>query len=141
MIIIPELETVVLQPPRTGTTSLRDAILKEYPSAFLLYRHMEADGIPFGYKHWRTVTQVRHPLSRLWSVYKYMKQPKVKARTNEQWIKKVQAAADRPFAEWLTEPTVFTTPAFPATQTTGHETVLCGRCQSRLSLSGYGRRP
>lgn len=113
MIIIPEIQTVLLQPPRTGTTSVRDAVLGTYPQAFLLYRHMEADGIPFGYKHWRTVTQVRDPLSRLISVYRYMKDPKVKKRTNLDWIARMKAASNRPFVDWLSDPTIFTSSGLP----------------------------
>ncbi len=48
MIIIPELTTVVVCPPRTGSTSLKDAILERYTEAFMLYRHMEANQIPMG---------------------------------------------------------------------------------------------
>lgn len=49
MILIPELETVVILVPRTGSGSLRRAIAEAYPSSMLVYRHMEADGIPAGY--------------------------------------------------------------------------------------------
>jgi hypothetical protein len=71
MIIIPEIETVVILVPRTGSGSLYRAVLKKYKNSFLLYRHMEADGIPIGYDRWRKVGVVRHPLARLWSFYNY----------------------------------------------------------------------
>lgn len=113
MLIIPEIETVVLQPPRTGTTSLRDAVLKKYPQSFLLYRHMEADGIPFGYTHWRRVCQIRHPYQRLQSMYLYMKNPKIKERTCLEWVSRMQTASDKSFDLWLEDLEHFTSPGIP----------------------------
>jgi hypothetical protein len=72
MIIIPELETIVITPPRTASTSLHKAIKESYPDAIGLYRHMEASGIPQGYDMWKKIGIVRQPLERLWSLYKYI---------------------------------------------------------------------
>lgn len=72
MIIIPEIETVVILVPRTGSGSLRKAIAQRYPKSFMLYRHMEADGVPQGYDRWRRVGVVRNPVERLWSLYKFL---------------------------------------------------------------------
>ena len=72
MILIPEIETVVILVPRTGTTSLIKAIKERYPEAIRLYRHMEADGIPAGYDAWDKVGVARDPVERLWSLYKYL---------------------------------------------------------------------
>lgn len=71
MIIVPEIQTVVLLVPRTGSGSLRRAVLGKYPQAYQLYRHMEADGVPVGYDRWRRVGVVRHPIDRLFSMYKF----------------------------------------------------------------------
>ena len=71
MIIIPEIKTVVICVPRTGSTSLKKAVRDKYPGAFLPYRHMEASGVPFGYENWRKVGLLRKPLERLWSLYRY----------------------------------------------------------------------
>lgn len=71
MIIIPELETIVITPPRTASTALFEAVAENYPNAFSPYRHMEANGVPVGYDVWRKIGVVREPLERLWSVYKY----------------------------------------------------------------------
>lgn len=71
MIIIPEIKTVVICVPRTGTTSLKKAVKAAYPEAFLPYRHMEAHGTPHGYEGWAKVGVVRRPLERLWSLYRY----------------------------------------------------------------------
>ncbi len=73
MLLIPELEKILLLVPRTGTTALKNAILEAYPKSMLLYRHMEADGVPQGYDRWEKIGVVRHPIARLWSLYKYTK--------------------------------------------------------------------
>lgn len=73
MLLIPEIETVVILVPRCASTSIIKAITAEYPQTIRLYRHMEADGVPFGYDHWRRVGMVREPVARLWSVYKFMR--------------------------------------------------------------------
>lgn len=73
MIIVPKLKKVVILVPRTGSGSLYRAIMCRYPDAMMLYRHMEAGGAPLGYDKWDIVGVVRHPLERLWSLYKYTK--------------------------------------------------------------------
>jgi len=73
VIIVPELETVVLLNPRTGTGSLYRALLAKYDRAFMLYRHMEAEGVPRGYDRWRKVGVVRHPVDRIYSLYLFLK--------------------------------------------------------------------
>jgi len=71
MLIVPELNAVFILPPRTGSDTLCVELMKAHPNAFLLYRHMEADGLPVGYEAWRKVGFVRHPVARLWSLFKY----------------------------------------------------------------------
>lgn len=112
MIIIPELETVLLQPPRTGTTSIREAVLKKYPKAFAPYRHMEYAGIPVGYERWRVVCQVRNPYQRMVSLFNYMKNPEVREDTDPVWIEKVKAETTLGFSHWLRNGSfVFANPA------------------------------
>jgi hypothetical protein len=101
MIIIPELETVLLQPPRTGTSSVKDAVLNTYPKAFMLYRHMEANGIPVGYEKFHIVCQVRCPFERMESLFKYMSNPEFREDTNPTWFARVQAATAGGFEDWL----------------------------------------
>lgn len=72
MIIVPELETVFVLVPRTGSGTLYRELMRVYPRSFLLYRHMEADGVPQGYDRWKRVGFVRHPITRLYSLYKFM---------------------------------------------------------------------
>lgn len=117
MIIIPELETVVILPPRTGSKALRNALLATHHQAFMPYRHMEADGIPHGYDQWRKVGICRHPVDRLWSLYRYMKvmgegrEPDGKGKWEPGYVKAQAEAADRPFDEWIIHNrTPFTTP-------------------------------
>lgn len=72
MILIPELEKIILMPPKTGSTALKDAILKKYPLAFVLYRHGEANMIPHGYDTWEKLGLIRDPLDRLYSLFCYL---------------------------------------------------------------------
>lgn len=72
MLIIPELETVFILVPRTGSGAIRRAVAAAYPASLQIYRHMEADGVPAGYDRWRRIGVVRHPVDRLWSLYKYL---------------------------------------------------------------------
>lgn len=102
MIIIPEIETVVIQPPRTGTTALRKVLMETYPDAINLYRHMERDGIPEPYQHWKCVVQWRRPLDRLMSLYRYMRQPtSTSGNIHPQWLKDVRADTDQHFRDWI----------------------------------------
>jgi len=73
MLLIPEIETVVILVPRAGSTSIKRAVLAKYPEAMMIYRHMEADGVPFGYDRWRKIGVVHNPIDRLCSLYKYLK--------------------------------------------------------------------
>lgn len=101
MLIIPELKTVVLQPPRTGTSSLKSAVLDKYEDAFLLYRHMEYAGIPAGYESWRVISQVRNPFTRMESLFQYMSAPKLKANTDPEWLERTKAETRYGFEHWL----------------------------------------
>lgn len=99
MIIIPEIEVVVITPPRTASTSLHKAIKANYPDAIGLYRHMEASGIPPGYDMWPKVGIVRDPLERLWSLYKYIQ---LKKSNYRQQIEKTKGEFELPeFSEWI----------------------------------------
>lgn len=108
MIIIPERELVIITPPRTGSTSMLTACKLKYPLTMSLYRHMEADGIPFGYDHWRRVGIVRHPFLRLWSLYHYLRDLPDKGG----WYSRLgEDARSNPFSYWLREGTMpFTNP-------------------------------
>jgi len=109
MILIPEIETVVILVPRTGTTALIRAIKHRYPDAIRLYRHMEADGIPRGYDQWAKVGVVRNPLHRLFSLYCYLKT--FDGPYPEEYLESQRASVDRDFSDWiLNNETPFTNP-------------------------------
>lgn len=111
MIIIPEIETVVILVPRTGTTALKKAVKDRYPESMLLYRHMEADGIPRGYERWRKVGVIREPTDRLISLYKYLKTFDGKGKHALEYVNKMNRSVDMPFDRWLIEnEIVFTSP-------------------------------
>lgn len=101
MIIVPEIETVILQPPRTGSSSVKDAVLAKYKSAFMLYRHMEYAGLPSGYDRWRVICQVREPHRRLESLFKYMRDPELRGDTDPVWLESVRKATEKGFEHWL----------------------------------------
>jgi len=111
MIIIPELERVVIQPPRTGSTSLRVAIAERYPKSFYPYHHMEHEGIPHGYDHWTSVGIMRNPVERLFSMYKYMGSY-TNPNTDQQWIANMRKDVDRSFGDWLMYSTELFTDAY-----------------------------
>lgn len=110
MLIIPELETVLILVPRTGSGSLRRAVQARYPQSILLYRHMEADGVPAGYDRWDKVGFIRNPLDRLWSLYKFMRSYANPAH-DEAYCASMRQSAAVPFERWLVENmTPFTSP-------------------------------
>lgn len=109
MILIPELQRVLILVPRTGSGSLRRAIMAKYPKAMLVYRHMEADGVPAGYDYWPKVGVVRHPVDRLWSLYKFLKD--FDGEHDPAYINAMRESVGMSFSEWiLGNQTVFTSP-------------------------------
>lgn len=72
MLIVPEMKAVFILVPRTGSGSFYREMQRVYPRSMLLYRHMEADGVPQGYEQWRRIGFVRHPLARLQSLHRFM---------------------------------------------------------------------
>ena len=111
MMIIPEIQTVVIQPPGTGSASIKDDILKNYPAAFSPYRHMECGGIPIGYDVWHTVCIVRRPLERLHSIYRYMSRVESSILSSQSCAARLQANVARTFEDWLIQSReVFTDP-------------------------------
>lgn len=115
MILIPEIETVVILVPRTGSSSLRRAVVARYPKAMMIYRHMEADGVPAGYDMWPKIGVVRHPVDRLWSLYKFL--GTFGGAHDPSYIADMRRQVERPFADWLlNNETVFTSPYDRANQ-------------------------
>jgi hypothetical protein len=115
MLIVPEIESVIIQPPRTGSTALRDAVLDRYPKAITLFRHMERPGIPMGYENWNIFCLVRDPFDRLVSIYNYMTDFRPTSKpgggATAEWIARMSGDTNRPFADWLEQSTeVFTDP-------------------------------
>lgn len=103
MIIIPEKEIVLVTPPRTGSTSLWNQVSRSFPLAFRIYRHMEADGVPFGYDRWRRVGVFRDPIARLWSLYHYCRHIAFTDRGTPTWRAKLWLSVQPPFEEWLVD--------------------------------------
>lgn len=109
MILIPEIETVVILVPRTGSGTLRRAVMAKYPKAMQIYRHMEADGVPAGYDMWPKMGVVRNPIDRLWSLYKFL--GRFDGPHDPCYIADMRRQVQRPFEDWLlNNETVFTSP-------------------------------
>jgi hypothetical protein len=109
VILIPEIRTVVILVPRTGSGALRRAIAAKYPKSMLVYRHMEADGVPQGYDRWEKVGVARHPIDRLWSLYKFLQ--RFDGAHDPAYIAAMRGSVTAPFSEWLaTNEVVFTSP-------------------------------
>lgn len=88
--------------PRTGSGTLYRELQRVYPKSMLLYRHMEADGVPHGYDRWQRVGFVRHPLMRLWSLHNYMRIHKDGAATNDPVeAQRVRSQSETPFEDWM----------------------------------------
>lgn len=113
MLAIPDLELILIQPPRTGSTALRAAIETAYPDTRRLFRHMERDGIPSEYRDWRVACTIRHPFSRLHSIWRYMRAQNPENHSDKAWVARVTADANRDFDDWLltSEDTFTTIPA------------------------------
>ena len=110
MIFIPELEKILITPPKTASTSLRNAIFEKYPRSYSPWRHMEADGVPAQFASWSKHGLVRQPIARLWSLYNYCSSFAVSDSRN--WpadLKhQVMNAARLPFVAWcLTNRSIF----------------------------------
>jgi len=117
MILVPEIQTVVILVPRTGSGSLKRAVAERYPRSMLIYRHMEADGVPLGYDRWRKVGVVRHPVERLWSLYRFLKNfrgssdPLYEEGNRQTYLEKQRRSVECPFDEWIVRnEIVFTSP-------------------------------
>jgi hypothetical protein len=106
MMMVPEMKTVFILVPRTGSGTLYRELQRVYPRSMLLYRHMEADGCPRGYDRWRRVGFVRHPLMRLWSLYNFMRNfaggAQVQGGAASADAARVRGQTEKPFEEWLT---------------------------------------
>lgn len=103
MILIPEIETTVVLVPRTGSLSLWRGIGAKYPKSALLYRHMEADGVPFGYDRWPKVGVVRHPVERLWSLYKFLRNLDDDGWSDPAFAAAMRASAACSFDDYVTK--------------------------------------
>lgn len=100
MIIIPERELIIINPPRTGSTTIRNTVRAHFEYAFMPYRHMEADGVPFGYERYRKVCVIRDPVDRLWSLYKFIRS--LVAYRHSAWQEANQYYAFKyEFNEWI----------------------------------------
>jgi hypothetical protein len=76
---------------------------------------MEADGVPHGYDRWRRIGVVRHPVARLWSVYRFLSTMKGNQDGLGKWepsyVERQRKSGALPFDRWIVEnDIVFTSP-------------------------------
>ncbi len=101
MILVPELELVVLLTPKVASGSIRRAVAARYPRSMMIYRHMEADGVPHGYDRWQKVGVVREPIARLWSLYKFLAD--FDGPHEPAYLATMRASVHMPFSDWIVE--------------------------------------
>lgn len=73
MIIVPELKSVLITPPRTASSSLRKYLPEKFPKAITLSYHGEYNMIPTCFSDYQVVGVVRDPLERLNSLYNFIR--------------------------------------------------------------------
>lgn len=104
MLVIPDKSTIFILPPRTGSSTLVNSIMQAIPHSFLLYRHAEADAIPPGYETFQVMGFVRHPLARMWSLYKFL--CCLDPLRSERWaqnevMRLLESVQGKTFEEWV----------------------------------------
>lgn len=65
----------------------------------MLYRHMEADGVPQAYDRWERVGVVRNPIDRMWSLYKFL--GSISGSYDPDYIAAMKTSVNRSFESWL----------------------------------------
>lgn len=125
MIIIPERKTVLITPPRSGSTALKKYVSEQYEHATIPYRHGEymmlthvAGAIEaVEQDDWNVVYMLRDPMQRMKSLWRYMQEVSVERnpRAPVEWIKMQNDDAARPFSDWLINSVeLFNHPTHPA---------------------------
>lgn len=86
--------------PRTGTKSMRDALMK-IPGTFFYGNHNEVTTLPKAFKGFKMAVMVRDPVRRLHSLYCYLRMKEVVNRHPE-WFGPLHAEVmEMTFSDWL----------------------------------------
>lgn len=104
MLIIPEKRAIIILPPRTGSSTIHNAVREACPFSFMLYRHAERDAIPPGFEDFHVFGFVREPLARMWSLYKFLciLDPLTSATwAQEEVMRLLESVQGKTFEEWL----------------------------------------
>ena len=139
MIIIPERSLVVLQPPRTGSTSLRAAIKARYPQAKSLYRHLERGGIPDAYAGFDVACMIRNPVERLHSLWRFMRTRSPDQHVDPVWAMRMRKDANVDFSEWLVRSTETFTYRTPPGHAPAYHGALDAAPATRKSIFAWAR--
>jgi len=109
MILIPEIKKVVILVPKNASGTIKEAVKEKYPESMMVYRHMEADGVPHGYDNWERIGLVRHPIDRLWGLFNYLRA--FDGDHPEGYVLSQRESVNRTFSDWmLNNEIVFTAP-------------------------------
>lgn len=92
----------IIEIPRTGTKSLRDALM-QIPGTFLYGNHNELFTLPPLFDGFDFATVVRDPVVRLHSLYRYLQMDEVVQRHPEWFAAIHNEVKEMTFAEWLVE--------------------------------------
>lgn len=105
MIIIPSKEVVIITPPKTASTSLLTALKEKYPDLIHPHRHMEMDGLPREYTHFKKYGIMRDPVYRMMSLYNFLHE--FDTQDPNKWdghgAKLVESVTGRSFSDWVLE--------------------------------------
>lgn len=100
MIINPIFGWVFIEIPKTGSTSIREA-LKSIHGSFEYGRHIELCELPPEFHDYRVFTVFRNPMDRLQSLYDYMQGGQHITKYWD-WFKPLhQEVISMPFSAWL----------------------------------------
>lgn len=88
--------------PRTGTKSLREALM-QIPGTFLYGNHNEITTLPEAFKDFRIAVVVRDPVHRLYSIYRYMRMTQVVQRHPEWFDPLHREVMEMTFSEWIVD--------------------------------------
>jgi hypothetical protein len=117
--------------------------MAEYPSTFMPYRHMEVDGVPHGYDRWKRYCVIRHPLERLWSVYKKTRDFPYREEYETSYTDRMRLSTlGHTFDSWLQQNNVlFTNPYVSGTRKGFNPYYLVNHCipENRKSQHWYAR--
>lgn len=100
MIVNALYKWAIIEIPRTGTKSLREALL-QIPGTFVYGNHNEVSTLPKAFEEFTLATVVRDPVHRLHSLYRYLSMDAVVNRHKEWFTPLHREVTEMSFSEWI----------------------------------------